>query len=119
MGKWPNTRHKKLFVLCLQHALDSIDWVQRGLKVGNQRLPYLAYTNDIVLLAYNDDELQSMAYDLFTACAAIGLNVNVAKTKWLSKEDSQHPLHLSGETIERVTSFVYLGQLINWPRDHN
>uniref|UniRef100_A0A914WBV8 Endonuclease-reverse transcriptase n=1 Tax=Plectus sambesii TaxID=2011161 RepID=A0A914WBV8_9BILA len=60
-----------------------------------------------------------MADDLFTACAAIGLNVNVTKTKWLSTEDAQHRLHLCGETIERVTSFIYLGQLVNWPRDHN
>uniref|UniRef100_A0A914URR5 Reverse transcriptase n=1 Tax=Plectus sambesii TaxID=2011161 RepID=A0A914URR5_9BILA len=60
-----------------------------------------------------------MADDLFTACAAIGLNVNVTKTKWLSTDDAQHRLYLCGETIERVTSFIYLGQLVNWPRDHN
>uniref|UniRef100_A0A914WH86 Reverse transcriptase domain-containing protein n=1 Tax=Plectus sambesii TaxID=2011161 RepID=A0A914WH86_9BILA len=114
-----DTLSPKLFVLCLQHALDSFDWAQRGLKVGDQRLPYLAYADDSVLLARDFDELQSMADDLFTACAAIGLNVNVAKTKWLSTDDVQHRIHLSGETIERVSSFIYLGQLVNWPRDHN
>uniref|UniRef100_A0A914WJ01 Reverse transcriptase domain-containing protein n=1 Tax=Plectus sambesii TaxID=2011161 RepID=A0A914WJ01_9BILA len=103
-----DTLSPKLFVLCLQHALDSIDWAQRGLKVGDQRLPYLTYADDIVLLTHDVDALQSMASDLFTASAAIGLNVNVAKTKWLSTEDAQHRLHLSGETIERVMSFIYL-----------
>uniref|UniRef100_A0A914USY1 Reverse transcriptase domain-containing protein n=1 Tax=Plectus sambesii TaxID=2011161 RepID=A0A914USY1_9BILA len=114
-----NTLSPKLFGLCLQHALDSVDWAQRGLKVSNQCLPYLAYADDIVLLPHDVDKLQSMADNLFTACATISLNVNVAKTKWLSTEDAQHQLHLSSKMIKRVTSFVYLSQLVNWPRDHN
>uniref|UniRef100_A0A914XQ37 Reverse transcriptase domain-containing protein n=1 Tax=Plectus sambesii TaxID=2011161 RepID=A0A914XQ37_9BILA len=97
----------------IDHTLNSIDWAQRGLKVGNQRLLYLAYTNDIILLTHDIDKLQSMADNLFTACAAIGLNVNVTKTKWLSMEDDQHQLHLSGKTIKLMMSFIYLGQIIN------
>ena len=99
-----DTLSPKLFILCLQRALDSIDWAQRGLKVGNQHLPYLAYADDIVLLAHDVNELQSMVVDLSTACAAIGLKVNIAKTKWMSTDDA---------------SFIYLGQLVNWPRDHS
>uniref|UniRef100_A0A914XHE5 Reverse transcriptase domain-containing protein n=1 Tax=Plectus sambesii TaxID=2011161 RepID=A0A914XHE5_9BILA len=41
----------ELLILCIQYALDGINWTQRGLKVGNQPLPHLAYANDIVLLA--------------------------------------------------------------------
>uniref|UniRef100_A0A914VVS2 Reverse transcriptase domain-containing protein n=1 Tax=Plectus sambesii TaxID=2011161 RepID=A0A914VVS2_9BILA len=109
-GVWQGkTLSPNLFVLCLQHALDSIDWAQRGLKVGDQRLPYLAYTNNIILLTHDIDELQSMANNLSTACAALGLKVNVTKTKWLSTEDAQHQLHLRGKMIKCVTSFVYLG----------
>uniref|UniRef100_A0A914VJK4 Reverse transcriptase domain-containing protein n=1 Tax=Plectus sambesii TaxID=2011161 RepID=A0A914VJK4_9BILA len=119
IGLSPNAEPASYYQTSLQHALDSIDWAQRGLKVGDQRLPYLAYADDIVLLAHDVDELQSMADDLSTACAAIGLKVNVAKTKWLSTEDAQHRLHLSSKTIERVTSFIYLGQLANWPHDHS
>uniref|UniRef100_A0A914VEV7 Reverse transcriptase domain-containing protein n=1 Tax=Plectus sambesii TaxID=2011161 RepID=A0A914VEV7_9BILA len=113
-----DTLSPKLFILCLQYVLNSISWAQRGLKVGSQRLPYLTYADDIVLLARDVDELQSMADDLSTACAAIGLKVNVAKTKWLSTKDARHQLHLCGKPNERVTSFIYLGQLLNWPRDH-
>uniref|UniRef100_A0A914W977 Reverse transcriptase domain-containing protein n=1 Tax=Plectus sambesii TaxID=2011161 RepID=A0A914W977_9BILA len=50
-----DTLSPKLFVLCLPHALDSIDWAQRGLKVGHQRPPYLAYADDIVLLSHDVD----------------------------------------------------------------
>uniref|UniRef100_A0A914W7U0 Reverse transcriptase domain-containing protein n=1 Tax=Plectus sambesii TaxID=2011161 RepID=A0A914W7U0_9BILA len=114
-----DTLSPKLFILCLQYVLNGISWAQRGLKVGSQRLPYLAYADDIVLLAHDVAELQSMADNLSTACAAIGLKVNVAKTKWLSTKDARHQLHLCGKPIERVTSFIYLGQLLNWPRDHN
>uniref|UniRef100_A0A914XKU4 Reverse transcriptase domain-containing protein n=1 Tax=Plectus sambesii TaxID=2011161 RepID=A0A914XKU4_9BILA len=74
----------------VKHVLDGISWAQRGLKVGSQRLPYLAYADDIVLLVHDIDELQSMANNLSTVCAAIGLKVNVAKTKWLSTEDIRH-----------------------------
>uniref|UniRef100_A0A914WG72 Reverse transcriptase domain-containing protein n=1 Tax=Plectus sambesii TaxID=2011161 RepID=A0A914WG72_9BILA len=75
-GFWQgDTLSPKLFFLYLQHALDSIDWVERGLKVSKQRLLYLTYADDIVLLAHDVNELQSMADDFFTACAAIGLNM--------------------------------------------
>uniref|UniRef100_A0A914VQJ4 Uncharacterized protein n=1 Tax=Plectus sambesii TaxID=2011161 RepID=A0A914VQJ4_9BILA len=46
--------------------------------------------------AHDVDELQSLADDLFTACAAIGLNVNVAKTKWLSTEDGRRIVRALG-----------------------
>ena len=107
-----------LFVLCLQYALDGVDWAQRGLQVGEHRLPYLAYADDIVLLARDVNELQSMADDLTSACATIGLTVNVTKTKWISTENQRQPLFINGEPVELVSSFIYLGQLINWPRDH-
>ena len=106
-----------LFTLTLQHAMKSINWNTRGIDVGGETLSYLAYADDIVLLAYNIETMKSMLDDLVIATKQVGLEVNFGKTKWMSqrrsKPEEEEVLTMHGSTIEKVTQFVYLGQLIS------
>jgi hypothetical protein len=104
--------------LTLQHALDRIEWGNRGYLIGNERLRYLAYADDIALFSASMEELQLMVDDVAGACRQIGLEINVAKTKFMSTDASAH-LELDGLAIDRVSEFIYLGQKIMLRRDHN
>ncbi|KAE9554025.1 hypothetical protein FO519_002785 [Halicephalobus sp. NKZ332] len=68
------------------------------------------------------ETMKSMLDDLVTATKQVGLEVNYGKTKWMSqrrsKPEEEEILTTQGSTIEKVNQFVYLGQLITWPRDH-
>jgi len=107
-----------LFILTLQFALEKINWNQRGYPISNKRLRYLAYADDIMLCSNTVPELQSMLNDLCLECRKIGLEINVNKTKWMSNTGDQLLL-LHGEQIEKVDNFIYLGQKLTYPRDHN
>uniref|UniRef100_A0A914XEP0 Reverse transcriptase domain-containing protein n=1 Tax=Plectus sambesii TaxID=2011161 RepID=A0A914XEP0_9BILA len=56
--------------------------------------------------------------ELITASSTIGLKVNVKKTKTMTNFPGTASLSFSGEPIEEVNEFVYLGQLVSFPRDH-
>jgi hypothetical protein len=107
-----------LFILTLQFALDRIQWSNRGYKIGNNRLRYLAYADDMVLFSANMQELQSMLDDVAGTCRQIGLEINVAKTNFMSTNADAH-LELNGLSIGRVSEFIYLGHKVMLRRDHN
>ncbi|EYC24887.1 hypothetical protein Y032_0013g2158 [Ancylostoma ceylanicum] len=111
-----------LFTIVLQYALNSINWQGKGLRLGNKILSYLAYADDIVLLAQNFEDLQGMTEMLHQAAAQVGLQINFTKTKWmrLSNEihtETQVPIAIDEKVIERANHFVYLGQKLSFPRN--
>ena len=83
-----------------------------GVSLGDINFSDLYYADDVALLTQLMEMLQS-APEVFTAEAApIRLVVNWKKTKIQSFSDFLPPigdLDISGEQIEAVTSFTYLG----------
>jgi hypothetical protein len=63
-----------------------------------------------------------MTKKLAEECKKIGLELNAGKTKWMAyegtKASSTNNIEINGVTIQRVKEFVYLGQLLQIPRDH-
>ncbi|EYC40932.1 hypothetical protein Y032_0589g376 [Ancylostoma ceylanicum] len=111
-----------LFTIVLQYALNSIDWQDKGLRLGNKILSYLAYADDIVLLAQNGEDLQVMIEKLHQAAAQVGLQINFMKTKWMRLSNEVHTeeqltIAVDENVIERVNHFIYLGQRISFPRN--
>lgn len=108
-----------LFVLTLQLALENVKWGERGYPINGKLLRLLAYADDIVLCAKSLQEMQTMLDDVEHECKKAGLEINVRKTKWMTNLESKDLLTLNGEAVEKVESFVYLGQVLTIPRDHN
>jgi hypothetical protein len=111
-----------IFNICLQYAMDQIDWQNDGLNIDGNRLRYLAYADDVTLIAQRPKKLQQMGSKVATECAKIGLQINFKKTEWLASDRkgrfSKSTITIHGQNIKRANSFVYLGQLIQAPRDH-
>ena len=85
----------------------------------------LWYADDSVILETDIERLQWLANELVRLLAGIGLTVNVRKTKLMvtaGREQSMESLkqfvdniefHMSGQIVEIVSEFSYLGVLLN------
>lgn len=115
-----DTISPRLFTACLSEVFNSVDWQHKGINVDGRYLSHLAFADDVVVLSHNYDQLRQMITELTAASLQVGLKINVKKTKLLANRSFDHaPLKIDGETIEEVTEFIYLGQLISYPRDHS
>lgn len=88
-----------------------LDWDERGIKIDGEKLNHLRFADDITLIAKDKIELQEMLEQLNEASKQIGLKININKTKYLTNEiEEQQGITLEGKIIEKVDTFVYLGQ---------
>ena len=96
-------------------------------------LPCCFFADDGALLESSQAELQRMLDCLATSLAAIGLELNVRKTKWMIVPPAWYnkaayerdkavalktPLRIYGEAVELVDDFVYLGVQTWWRWDY-
>ena len=81
-------------------------------------LSHLIFADDIVIFSHSPKQLQRRIDELVAASSTVGLKVNVKKTKTMTNFPGTASLSISGEPIEEVNEFVYLGQLVSLPRDH-
>lgn len=79
-----------------------------------KNLNHLRFADDIVLIAKNDRELNSMAEELREASEEFGLGINLAKTKVLSNISNLGEIKLGGMVIEKVQDYRYLDQIISF-----
>ena len=95
--------------------LGAVGAVQAALPTweSGAHVPPLFYAEDQALLAISPEGLQRQLQYLGTYCATWGLTVNTAKTKVVvyaaATPEGVGDVHYGGATIDRVTSFRYLG----------
>lgn len=68
-------------------------------------------TSDIALIADSIKDVQNMLRDVETAATEVGLKMNESKTKCMTANicGDEPVLAKSGDTIEKVENFLYLG----------
>jgi hypothetical protein len=104
-----------LFILTLQLALDRVNW-EHGIRLGEKILGHLDFADDLVLCSRTFEGLQSLLNQVADRAREVGLHINVQKTKWMSNvPEEEETLLLNDAEVEKVTDFIYLGQLVNWP----
>ncbi|XP_063593072.1 uncharacterized protein LOC134770132 [Penaeus indicus] len=95
----------------MRKALDNFEG---SVKVGDI-ISNLRYADDVVLIASSIDELQTLVSRVNEASAQAGLHLNTSKTKVMTISNDplvkQACVKVNDETIENVSSFVYLGAL--------
>ena len=95
----------------MRRALDNWDG---GLSIGGWRLSNIRYADDTTLLATSLDELATILQKVKEESEAMGLFLNVAKTKLMviGADQPDNPLIVDKEEVERVAKFNFLGALI-------
>ncbi|KAK0424256.1 hypothetical protein QR680_008579 [Steinernema hermaphroditum] len=111
-----DTISPKLFTATLEHVFRHLQWEEVGININGSRLSNLRFADDIALIAETAEDLQKMMDELNEASQRAGLKINANKTKLMSTEPTS--ILLNGSEVERVESFVYLGQEVRLVRDH-
>lgn len=89
-----------------------------GVKIGNFYVNLLAYADDVVLLAEQPDQLQSMINKLSIYCKEWGLTINTQKTQVMifnktGKRGRSEKWFFDGKQLEVVSNYKYLGVTIS------
>lgn len=70
-----------IFIPCLQFALNKISWGAKGVDIGNHKLSYIAYIDDIVIMSRSISDFKWMTQEIARKCKNIGLMINEEKSK--------------------------------------
>ncbi|PIK54411.1 endonuclease-reverse transcriptase [Apostichopus japonicus] len=106
-----DTISPKLFTACLEHIFKDINWEDKGISVNGEKFNHLRFADDIVIIANNFNEMESMLQDLDIASRKRGLKMNMKKTKVMADQSVKHkPIIINGTELEHVSEYIYLGQ---------
>ena len=88
-----------------------LDEAQAGIKIARRNISNLRYADDTTLMAESKEELKSLLMKVKEEKENVGLKLNIHKTKIMTSG----PITLrqiDGETMKRVTDFIFLGSKI-------
>ncbi|CAF2142901.1 unnamed protein product [Rotaria magnacalcarata] len=108
-----------LFVTCLEDIFRRLNWEEKGIKICGEHLSNLKFADDIILFANDLDALQQMMEELQNESEKAGLKINIDKTKIMINDHAKDntKITLNNREIEKINSFVYLGQTIGTSRN--
>ena len=88
-----------------------MDEAEEGIKIAGRIMNNLRYADDTTLLAGKKTDLVELIRRLKSESEKAGLYFNIKKTKIMSTEE-EDSFEIDGEEIETVTSFTFLGSVI-------
>ena len=85
-----------------------------GLSIGGYKLSNLRYADDTTLVVTSALELEELLLIVKAKSEALGLRLNVSKTKIMivGSDGNEDPIVVDGTEVEHVTQFNFLGSLI-------
>ena len=82
-----------------------------GFKIARRNINNLRYTNDTILTAESEEELQSLLMKVKEESEKVGLKLSIQKTKTMASGPITS-WQIAGETMETVTDFNWRGSKI-------
>ena len=95
-----------------------LDEAQAGIKIARRNINNHRYADDTTLMAESKEELNSLLVKVKEKSEKVGLKLNIQKNKIMAS----YPItswQIDGETVERVTDFIFLGSKITADGDCN
>ena len=88
-----------------------LEEAQAGIKIAGRNINNHRYADDTTLMAESEDELKSLLMKVKEESEKAGLKLNIHKTKVMASGPITS-WQIDGETMERVTDFIFLGPKI-------
>ena len=87
---------------------------QAGIKIAGRNFNNLRYSDDTTLIAESEEELKRILMKVKEESEKVGLKLNIQKTKTMASSPftSWQVDGETGETMETVTEFIFLGSKI-------
>src|SRR5574337_941082 len=105
-----------LFDLYSEHIMINagLEETQAGIKIARRYINNLRYADDTTLMAESEEELRSLLMKVKEESEKVGLKLNIQKTKIMASSPITS-WEIDGETVERVSDFIFLGSKITVP----
>ena len=84
-----------------------LDKAQAEIKIARRNLNNLKYADDTTLMGENEEELKSLLMKVKEESEKVGLKLNILKTKIMASGPITS-WQIDGETMEKVTDFIFL-----------
>ena len=94
-----------------------LDEAQAGIKTAGRNINNLRYADDTTLMAEIEEELKNLLMKVKEKSEKVGLKLNIQKTK-IMPSGPITSWQIVGETMERVTEFIFLGSKITADGDY-
>ena len=88
-----------------------LDEAQTGIKMAGRNINNIKHADDTTLMAESEEELKSLLMKVKEESEKVGLKFNIQKTKIVASGPITS-WQTDGETVERVTDFIFLGSKI-------
>ena len=88
-----------------------LDEAQAGIKISRRNINILRYADDSTLMAESEEDLKSLLMKVNEESEKLGLKLNIQKTQIMASGPITS-WQIDGETVERVTHFIFLGSKI-------
>ena len=88
-----------------------LEEAQAGIKIARRNINNLRYADDTTLMTESEEELKSLLMKLKEESEKVGLELNIQRTKIMASGPITS-WQIDGETVERVTDFIFLGSKI-------
>ena len=80
---------------------------QAGIKIAGRNINNLRYADDTTLMVESEEELKSLLMKVKEESGKVGLKLNIQKTKIMASPITSW--EIDGETVERVSGFIFRG----------
>ena len=88
-----------------------LDEAQAGIKIARRNINNLRCADDTTLMVESKEELKHLLMKMKEESEKVGLKLNIQKTKIIASGPITS-WHIDGETLERVTGFIFLSSKI-------
>ena len=88
-----------------------LEETQAGIKIARRNINNLRYADDTTLMAESEEELKSLSMKVKEESENAGLKLNIQKIKIMASGPITS-WEIEGETVERVSDFIFLGSKI-------
>ena len=95
-----------------------LDEAQAVIKIAGRNISNFRYTDDTTLMAESKEELKSLLMKVNEESEKAGLKLNIQKTK-IMVSNPITSWQTDGETMERVTDFIFSGSKITADGDYS
>ena len=88
-----------------------LDETQAEIKIAERNIHKLRYADDTTLMTESKEGLKSLLMKVKLGSENVGLRLNIQKSKIMASGSITSP-QIDGETVERVTDFIFWGSKI-------
>ena len=89
-----------------------LEEAQAGIKIAGRNINNFRYADDTTLMAESEEELKSLLMKVKEQSEKVGLKLNIQETKIMASSPITS-WEIDGETVEKVTDFIFGGSKIN------